>query len=173
MEDRNLPDKLMWTEPAAYRRSRFQKIEHAQPAKPLLFACFVFLALIVVRFMAGLSPQPGHNPPGWPMVIPVCLAVAVFSAYVLPRIAGQLTKYIAILSDKGVNLNSTGFQTKFRFYPWDSIGHCQFATEALGDVTFEVVNLFDKDGNWIRDLALNGNRDEVRRYIASRGIRIE
>jgi len=163
----------MWTEPTAYRRSKFRELEHAQPAKPLLFACFVFLALIAVRFMAGLRSQPGHNPPGWQLVIPICLVVAVFAAYVLPRIAGQITKYIAILSDKGVNLNSTGFQTKVRFYPWDSIGHCQFATEAFGDSNFEIVNLFDKEGKWIRDLALNGNREEVRRYFARRGIRIE
>lgn len=111
---------LLWHQPAAYHRAIYLHNERTRPFESAKFAVGAFLALIGVRFIAGMRPAPDAHPPGWGSTAAVATVFAIFVAYGLPALMSLLSGSVVILSDKGVNSNKrVGLGWAIRFWAWD------------------------------------------------------
>ena len=83
----------------------------------------------------------------------MALGIALFVAYVLPRIVGLFANSIVILSEKGVNNNTVGHGVRVRFWPWSEIAFCYAWTESLNNDQYPVLSFCDGSGIVLTTLA--------------------
>ena len=138
-------EPLLWHEPAKYRRAKFRQREKYNPMESVRFAAFAFVVILALRGLAGMRPAPDAHPPGWLPTVGVALGVAVFVAYILPRLESLLANSIVILSEKGVNNNSVWGGATIRFWPWEKVDYCYVWTEQLYDRSYPVLSFCDSE----------------------------
>ena len=138
--------QLLWHEPPGYRRAKYNQLEKLDPWKSVRFAVFAFLTILGMRYWAGFSPEPGKHPPEWPLSIAMAFSVALFVAYILPRLVGLLANSIVILSEKGVNNNTVWGGVTIRFWQWNSVAFCYIWTESINNRNYPVLSFCDSQG---------------------------
>ena len=138
--------QLLWREPRAYRRAKYNQLEKLDPWWSISFALFTFLTLIGFRFLAGLRPERGAHPPEWSLSIAMAFLLALFIAYVLPRLVGLMANSLVILSEKGVNHNSVWGGVTIRFWQWSRVAFCYIWTERINHDTYPVLSFCDEQG---------------------------
>ena len=138
--------QLLWHEPREYRRAKYNQLEKHNPWQSVRFACFTFLAILGFRFLAGLRPERGAHPPEWLLSIAMAFSIAIFIAYILPRMVGVMANSIVILSEKGVNNNSVWGGVTIRFWQWSRVAFCYIWTEHVNNKPYPVLSFCDPQG---------------------------
>lgn len=145
--------QLLWHEPAKYRRAKYNQLEALDPMRSVKFALFAFFFILGCRWLGGLNPAPDAHPPGWIVSTGMAFAIALFTAYVLPRLIGLFANSIVILSEKGVNNNTVGHGVRVRFWSWSEIAFCHAWTETLNNDQYPVLSFCDNGGIVLATLA--------------------
>ena len=138
-------NQLRWQEPKAYGRVKFAQSEEANSSEWLKTTSGIFVVLIGLRIMVGIQQQPGTQPPSWSVYVPAALALALFITRIVPRLVGLIAVSTAILSEKGVNLNTVGIGASVRFVPWENIKCAEFWTDDAGGKPHQVVSFMGRD----------------------------
>ena len=167
--------QLLWHEPARYSRAKYSQMESLAPMRSVKFALFTFFVFLGFRWLGGLHPAPGMHPPGWAVSTGAAVGVAVFAAYVLPRLVGLFAKSIVILSEKGVNNNTIAHGVTIRFWPWSAIAFCYVWTEALYNDHYPVLSFCDDCGIVLTTVARSEkvSLSEIERTLHACGIPIQ
>ena len=166
---------LLWHEPAQYCRAKYNQMEALDPLRSVKFALFAFVFILGCRWLGGLHPAPDAHPPGWSITTAMAFGIALFVAYVLPRIVGLFATSIVILSEKGVNNNTVGPVVRIRFWPWSEIAFCYVWTEALNDDRYPVLSFCDSRSIVLTTLARSEKvpLSEIERALHAYGIPIQ
>lgn len=146
---------LQWQEPPARRRSIYYANERADPMNSVRFAGLAFVMLLGLRWLSGLHPEPDRHPPGWGITALIAFAVALFVAWGIPALLAYLPTQTVILSGKGLNHNALiGRGARIRFWGWDRIAWCSFATETVYGRPVRLLCLHDDAGDELFAVAL-------------------
>ena len=168
-------NQLLWHEPAKYCRAKYSQMEALAPLRSVKFALFTFFFILGCRWLGGLHPAPDMHPPGWSISTAMAFGIALFVAYILPRIIGLFANSIVILSEKGVNNNTVGLGMRVRFWPWNEIAFCYVWTEALDGDQYSVLSLCDGSSIVLTTLARSEKipLSEIERVLHAYGIPIQ
>jgi hypothetical protein len=164
---------VQWNEPRAYRRAIRRQASPPDPKEPLKIAAGVFVAMLLLRALVALRPDPDAHPPGWELTLAVAAAFALTAAYGMPQLSALVMQNVVLVSDKGVNCNTAfGGGVRLRYWSWDQIAYCVYWTSTAEGSPRPVLSLMSADGETLETFAVAPNVDmEALRAVIARNAR--